>query len=187
MVIVITLPTFIDKEADAIVALFEQRGIDYLHLRKPQAEEREVEELLQQIPREYYPRIVLHDFHALAERYELGGIHLTSRHPEPPQTWQGRISTSCHNIDELARRKQEGIVVNGIRRPFAYLSLSPIFDSISKQGYCAAFTPAQLTEARERGFIDQNVLALGGVTFTRLEEVKSMGFGGAMILGDAWR
>jgi thiamine-phosphate pyrophosphorylase len=30
-------------------------------------------------------------------------------------------------------------------------------------------------------------MALGGVTFSKIEKVKQMGFGGAMILGDAWK
>lgn len=187
MLIVITLPTFFEHEAEAIVAQFERRGIDYLHLRKPAAEEGEVEALLQQIPARYYPRIVMHDFHILAQKYGLGGIHLTSRHPEAPVGWTGRISTSCHSVEELKRRKREGIMMCGERRAFAYLSLSPIFDSISKQGYCAAFTSEELKAAKEQGIIDSTVLALGGVTFSRMEEVRQMGFGGAMILGDAWR
>lgn len=187
MLIVITLPSFIDKEANAVVALFEQRGIDYLHLRKPQATEAEVEALLRQLPAQYYSRITMHDFHALASKYSLGGIHLTSRHPDVPEGWKGRVSTSCHSIVELKRRKQEGYELVGEQRHFDYLSLSPIFDSISKQGYQAAFTPQQLVEARQEGIIDPRVLALGGVTFDRLAEVQQMGFGGAMILGDAWR
>jgi thiamine-phosphate pyrophosphorylase len=67
------------------------------------------------------------------------------------------------------------------------MSLSPIFDSISKQGYHAAFTCKQIEEARLQGLIDERVMALGGVTFSKIEEVKQMGFGGAMILGDAWK
>ena len=187
MIIVITLPSFVDREAEKIVSLFEERRIDYLHLRKPEASEEAVEALLKKIPAEYYPRITMHDFHALAMKYRLGGIHLTGRNPVAPDEWEGRISTSCHSIEELQRRKEEGVTVNGVRRAFAYLSLSPIFDSISKQGYQAAFTAEALAEARERGVIDQGVLALGGVTFSRLEEVQQMGFGGGMILGDAWR
>ena len=187
MIIVITLPTFIDGEADKIVSLFEQRHIDYLHLRKPDASAADVERLLQEIPKKYYPRITVHDFHALAFKYQLGGIHLTGRHPDVPEGWEGRVSTSCHCIYELARRKQEGYLLNGGQKPFAYLSLSPIFDSISKQGYHAAFSEKELEEAQRLGIIDQGVLALGGVTFERLDEVRRMGFGGAMILGDAWR
>lgn len=78
-------------------------------------------------------------------------------------------------------------MIGGEHRPFDYLSLSPIFDSISKQGYHAAFTLEQLHVAKEQGIIDQRVLALGGVTFDSLADVLAMGFGGAMILGDAWR
>lgn len=187
MLVVITLPTFINNEANAIVALFEQRGIDLLHLRKPGAEEEAVEALLREIPSVYYPRIVMHDFHALAIKYHLGGIHLTGRNPEVPQEWTGRVSTSCHSIEELVRRKQDGYIINNEKRAFAYLSLSPIFDSISKQGYHAAFSQEQLATAKEQGIIDQGVLALGGVTFDRIAQVQEMGFGGAMILGDAWK
>lgn len=187
MLIVITLPTFFEGEAEKIVRLFEERHIDLLHLRKPEASEKEVEELLKQIPSSYYPRITMHDFHAIAQKYKVGGIHLTSRNPHLPDAWQGRVSTSCHSIEELQLRKKEGICVNGVRRAFVYLSLSPIFDSISKQGYHAAFTADQLAEAKEQGIIDQQVLALGGITFDRLKEVSQMGFGGAMILGDAWK
>ncbi len=187
MVIVITLPTFFDGEADKIVALFENLHIDYLHLRKPDASETEVERLLQEIPKKYYKQITLHDFHDLAFKYDVGGIHLTGRHPEVPCGWEGRISTSCHSIEELSQRKQKGYVSNGAQRPFAYLSLSPIFDSISKQGYHAAFSDKELEDALCQGIIDDGVLALGGVTFERMEEVRRMGFGGAMILGDAWR
>ena len=80
--------------------------------------------------------------------------------------------------DELAEKK---------RQPFTYLSLSPIFDSISKQGYHSAFTAEDIAKAYEEGIIDHRVMALGGITFDKLQLVKQMGFGGAMILGDAWK
>ena len=62
-----------------------------------------------------------------------------------------------------------------------------IFDSISKPGYHSAFTAQQLAEARQQGLIDHRVMALGGVTFNQVNNVMKMGFGGAMILGDAWK
>lgn len=68
-----------------------------------------------------------------------------------------------------------------------YVSLSPIFDSISKKGYKAAFTVKQIDEARKQGVIDHRVLALGGVTFNKIDDVLRMGFGGVMIMGDAWK
>lgn len=192
MIVVITLPTFIPNEADAIVRLFDERGIDRLHIRKPGMPEADVASLIAQIPERYYPLLSVHDHHALALQFGLGGIHLNGRCPEPPVGWQGLLSVSCHSLDELAQRKQETFaVVDGLagqgRPRFDYLSLSPIFDSISKQGYRSAFGRGQLREAFASGIIDDRVLALGGVSFDRVEEVRAMGFGGAMILGDAWR
>lgn len=195
MLIVITQPYLFPDEAKSIVRLFEQRGIDLLHLRKPGLSEHQVESLLMALPCHYLSRISIHDHVRLAQKYGLGGIHLTSRVPDVPAGWQGRVSTSCHSLEELARRKHEGYLVNMgseeqpklERRHFDYLSLSPIFDSISKEGYRAAFSYQQLAAAKAEGLIDQRVLALGGVTFDRMEEVRQMGFGGGMILGDAWR
>jgi thiamine-phosphate pyrophosphorylase len=88
------------------------------------------------------------------------------------------VSISCHTFQELAEVRKQS---------YAYMSLSPIFDSISKQGYRSAFTREQIAEARRQGLIDQRIMALGGVTFNKINEITAMGFGGAMILGDAWK
>ena len=67
------------------------------------------------------------------------------------------------------------------------MSLSPIFDSISKVGYKSAFTEEELRKAHHEGIINERVMALGGVTFERIPNVLDLGFGGGMILGDAWQ
>jgi len=176
MTIVITLPNFFDGEAEQIVQLLHS-SIDLVHIRKPQGSAEEIEKLIQEIPSEYYPRLVLHDHHELAVKYHLHGVHLNNRNPQPPQGWKGCVSRSCHSIDEVKEWKEK----------CDYVSLSPIFDSISKQGYHAAFSHEELAKAKEEGIIDKKVLALGGVTFNRIDEVLRIGFGGGMILGDAWK
>ena len=136
-----------------------------------------MERLICDIPAEYHSRLVLHDHHHLAVKYGLYGIHLNSRNPIPPQGWKGSVSRSCHSLEEIKEWKDR----------CNYLSLSPIYNSISKQGYNSAFSREQIEKAVAEGIIDNKVLALGGVTFDKVEEVLSLGFGGAMILGDAWR
>lgn len=190
MTIVITLPTFFNGEAEQIAQLLHNSiashhapnainhaSIDLIHIRKPDCEISELETLIQSIPNEYRNRLVLHDHHELAIKYHLFGIHLNCRNPQPPQGWQGSISKSCHSLEEVKEWKER----------CNYVSLSPIFDSISKKGYLSAFTSEEIKNARRDGIIDEKVLALGGVTFERLAEVKELGFGGGMILGDAWR
>ncbi len=175
MLIIITLPTFHDGEAAEIVRLL-QGGADLIHIRKPNATEEETEQLIKHIPEQWRSRLVLHDHHHLALRYHLHGVHLNSRHPEPPEGWTGSVSRSCHTLEEVEAWKAQ----------CDYVSLSPIFDSISKPDYHAAFTTEDLNLARQDGIIDNKVMALGGITFSRVDDVLRMGFGGAMILGDAW-
>ena len=176
MTIVITLPYFFDGEAEQIVQLLHS-SVDLIHIRKPESKAEEVERLIMSIPSEYYPRLVLHDHHELAMKYHLHGVHLNSRNPQPPVGWEGSVSKSCHSLEEVKEWKEK----------CDYVSLSPIFDSISKQGYHAAFSSTEIEEASRQGIIDKKVLALGGVTFNKIDDVLRMGFGGGMILGDAWK
>ncbi len=177
MIIVITLPYFFEGEAERITQFLEG-GVDLIHIRKPGAKREQVEELLLKIPSKLRNRMILHDHFELAMEYGLRGIHLNSRNSYVPKGWKGAVSRSCHSISELAECKKES---------YDYISLSPIFDSISKEGYKSAFTREQLEEARQKGIIDNRVMALGGVTFDKIGLITEMGFGGAMILGDAWK
>lgn len=174
--IVITSPGFLQGEADFIDRLFIH-GLDRLHLRKPGADIGECRRLLDGISREWLPRIVVHDNFGLCREYGLGGVHLNGRNPMAPPNHEGSVSRSCHSLEEISRYK--GVC--------DYLTLSPIFNSISKQGYMAAFEPEQLAAARDSGLIDRRVIALGGVTLENIPRVKELGFGGVAILGDVWQ
>ena len=174
--IVITSPGFLRGEADFIDRLFGH-GLDRLHLRKPGADIGECRRLLDGISREWLPRIVVHDNFGLCREYGLGGVHLNGRNPMAPPNHEGSVSRSCHSLEEISRYKGE----------CDYLTLSPIFNSISKQGYMAAFGPGQLAAARDSGLIDRRVIALGGVTLENIPRVKELGFGGVAILGDVWQ
>lgn len=174
--IVITSPGFLQGEADFIDKLFGH-GLDRLHLRKPGADIGECRRLLDGISREWLPRIVVHDNFGLCREYGLGGVHLNGRNPMAPPNHEGSVSRSCHSLEEISRYKGE----------CDYLTLSPIFNSISKQGYMAAFEPEQLAAARDSGLIDSRVIALGGVTLENIPRVRELGFGGVAILGDVWQ
>ncbi|MDO4163659.1 MAG: thiamine phosphate synthase [Bacteroides sp.] len=173
--IVITLPHFFEGEAELLTALFHA-GLEILHLRKPEASATDMERLLRQLPEEYLNRIVTHDHFSLATAWHLKGIHLNGRHPQAPDGYCGHISCSCHSLEEVERRKPE----------CDYVFLSPIYDSISKIGYAAAYSPDTLRQAQIQGIIDERVIALGGISAEHLSEVQSLGFGGAALLGDVW-
>ena len=175
--IVITSPQFIGGEASYITSML-QKGIDLVHLRKPESSPCDCAKLLDAIPEELHRRIVIHYHHCLCEDYHLGGIHISPYHmSQTLPRYGGTISRSCHSIDEIASFKSS----------YDYLFLSPIFNSISKQGYHGAFSALQLQEAQQKGIIDNKVIALGGITANNLSIVKQLGFGGAALLGDVWQ
>lgn len=176
-IIIITKPTFFEGEVEKIIEFLKLSTADYVHIRKPDAQFKEVEDFLRKIPEKLHSRLVLHDYFELAKKYQLYGVHLNSRNPSPPSDWNGSVSKSCHSISEAI---EWGSRVN-------YVSLSPIFDSISKQGYKSKFKKSELEELLKDKHLACRIYALGGVTFERLGEVRTIGFGGAMILGDAWR
>lgn len=174
--ILLTTPTFFVEEPVILNALFAE-GLDVLHLRKPGGEPLFCERLLRLIDRQWHKQIVVHDQFYLQSEFHLKGIHLNSRNPTPPTNFQGSISRSCHTLAEVSEWKQK----------CNYVFLSPIFDSISKKGYSAAFTPQALEMAADDGTIDKRVVALGGIEPSNISLTRAYGFGGIAILGGLWR
>ena len=170
--LVITSPSFFPGEAAFIHRLFVH-GVDIVHLRKPGATANDCARLLDDLTSDDRRRIVIHDFFELAQPYGLRGIHLNARRSTVPDGWQGHVSRSCHSLEEVKRYKDA----------CDYVFLSPIFDSVSKQGYASAFTDETLREASKDGIIDHKVVALGGVTPDKIDYLQQLNFGGAAMLG----
>ncbi len=168
--IAITTPTFWYGESDAICCLLDS-GWTRVHIRKPSASKIQIAKLIEQIPEKYRHRLSLHDHFELALEYNLGGVHLNHRNPLPPDEWKGLISKSCHSMKETA-----------LSSHLDYVTLSPIFDSISKPGYGSRFSANELKEADL-----SKVYALGGVTLSKIEKLKELGFSGAGMLSEAWK
>jgi len=174
--ILITLPEFFECEASLVNEMF-CAGLEILHLRKPSATLSEMETFILSIDKCFYNKIVIHSHFLLIDKYKLKGAHLSNNRPLDVPHTGFQLSFSCHTFSEVEREKNR----------CAYVFLSPIFDSISKQGYESAFTSEQLAEARAKAIIDHQVVALGGITPDNYNKVKEMGFGGVAILGDVWQ
>lgn len=172
--IAFTTPYFYEGEAEAIARMLAADAVDYLHIRKPGADAAAVGELIAKIPDSLRRHITLHDHAELAPA--VGGIHLNSRMTQCPDDWNGRLSVSLHSIEEVERET----------RNVDYVTLSPIFPSISKPGYTADFDAGRLRRllsSKQR----PKVIALGGVDASRIEAVRELGFDGYAMLGAAWR
>jgi thiamine-phosphate pyrophosphorylase len=160
--------------------------MEVLHVRKPRAPFERVKHYMEQIDAVFHPRIVVHDY-LLTSLFAVKGLHASLRElnmrrqdflsGDGGSTGKRRSrSCSCHSFEEIATARSDA----------DYMFLSPIFDSISKAGYKQGYTPEQLTDARDRGLIKTDVIALGGITAERIPTVRRYGFGGIAVLGALW-
>lgn len=165
--IAITSPEIRDHEPATVAAILDA-GWHRVHLRHPGATLTDMRRLIEHIPQRLHQRLRLHGHFELLNEFNLGGIQLNHRCPCPPKTYAGPHSRSCHSVDEAVEAAKE----------CDYVTLSPIFDSISKQGYLSAFTPAQL-----QGIPPGKTIALGGITPRHVAVLKQYPFAGYAVLG----
>lgn len=158
-------------EAACLSHILTSHAADVVHLRKPEATEEYVENLICALATELRRRVMLHDHFSLLGRYALRGVHLNSRNPVAP-AGANCVSASCHSLEEAQSREAS----------MDYVTLSPVFDSLSKSGYKAVFSPATVA-----GRLSSNVIALGGVTPGHLPELRRAGFRGSAMLGWYWQ
>lgn len=179
MLIVITHPTPVAKEATIINSLFDE-GMDVLHLRKPDATAEELKELFAGIQTKYHSQIALHQHHRLAGNFDIKRLHYTEQHRKKTDEaeWLNLkergfiLSSSIHKIEDAET----------LSLFFAYAFFGPVFNSISKSNY-SALTPSDfMVPATET-----KLVAIGGMDKNNITKALEMGFDGVAILGAVWQ
>ena len=165
------------REQERITAWLRSSEVEFFHIRKPQFTETQLREYLSLFPTDVRERLTLHDHHHLAAEFGIGGLHLNRRNPSVAENLADkRISASCHSIGEFEKQQAH----------CAYCFLSPIFDSVSKQGYTSAFAPDTLKKAFAEGLLNSKAVALGGVTREKIPLLQEIGFSACASIGDLW-
>lgn len=178
MIILIAPEKDISNEIEILHQLFEE-GLEYYHFRKPFKNYEEHVSYLNRIDKKYHDRIVVHNFHELINGFHLKGIHFQEqkrienidnpgKYFKNLEMYGKTISSSFHEPEDIENCYFE----------FDYHLLSPVFTSISKEGY------------EGRGFdvnhIDKNIIGMGGVTSENIESFKTLGYKGVGVLGGIW-
>ncbi len=188
--LLISDPGKIEGEHELVNNLFES-GVDYFHLRKPDYTKKEIEAYLKLLNPKYIKKVILHSHHILVSKYNIGGFHFPSSflHNEDQvkvleliknaRNRRIRTGTSVHSLEEAANI-----------RGFDYYFLSPVFDSISKEGYKTSFSLEELGDFfhKRNHLKDQpEGIALGGIDEHNIAKLKDIGFSGAAFLGAVWK
>lgn len=170
-ILVITDPSDVADEAKMIELMLRSGRVARVHIRKPEWTDCQVAELIHSISADLYSLLSLHGHQVLRDEFPDVGIHLAGRETICDADCR-LLSKSCHSISEL----------NEYADKTDYMTLSPIYDSISKSGYRSAFILSDMANVL-RG---KSVIALGGVTPRHFSELREAGFMGAAMLGFVW-
>lgn len=182
-IIIVSNPVDITEEHDILHALFEA-GLDHFHLRKPNSDQKELEEYIRKIHPVFISRIIIHSHYSLIKKYNLKGIHFPEkvrREAEVKEIIQAArtkrllISSSVHTLEEIPSCNQ-----------FDYVFLSPVYPSISKPGHVGNLTPAMFKEWKQNHSFKIKIIALGGIGSDNCEELLEAGFDGIALLGTIW-
>ncbi|MDE6510898.1 MAG: thiamine phosphate synthase, partial [Muribaculaceae bacterium] len=126
-IIVITLPdAVVENEAERITSMLESGVIDRIHIRKPSMSAKDMSRLISGIPRHLHGSLSIHSNPELLREFPGIGWHFSETRQETECS--GLRSRSCHSPSE----------VEEWAAGCDYVTLSPVFDSISKPGYMSA-------------------------------------------------
>lgn len=143
-----------------------------VHIRKKNCTVRQLDIFCRELSERTDSRyLTLHGHSELVERYNFGGLHDKER---GDLSQDFLYSTSCHSMLEA-----DDVVSD-------YLFLSPIFDSISKHGYSAAYDYDALRAWFATRKCGAKIVALGGIDRTNARLAYDMGFDGVALLGAIW-
>lgn len=185
-IIIISPETNYLDESAWVVKLFEA-GLARFHLRKPGMNDAALSEYIQEIPSVWRTHIVLHQAYDLVNEFGLCGWHFKDDEEQLERAcyWQDErsdgqsISGSVHRLGNLDSSLNQ----------WDYLFLSPVFPSISKDGYEPSWDSAQLTSAlvEFKRVCTTPLYALGGVEPSTINRCSEMGFDGVALLGAIWQ
>ena len=170
--IVITAPFSIDNESQIIHQLFEE-GLVLLHVRKPTYSENEKREFVKTIGLEYLDKMVFHNFSL--ENFSCPNYHISDwKNVDSNLFQQKNISTATHSIE----------VFNQLSEEWKYAFLSPVFESISKDGY--GKNSSILETLVNRTNFNTELVALGGLDENNIKTALDSGFDSVALLGSIW-
>ena len=175
--ILITNPQQVSNETEIINALFEE-GLEVLHLRKPGFDQVQMCEFISKIDQRFHSRIMIHSHYELLDSYNLKGLHFTEKTKHLLPDYDDVQCTKSMAVHELAE-------LRSIRPTVGYILLSPLFPSVSKEGYSKQWDieELKLELAKTHGF---GTVALGGITLKNVKTVKELGFQDFALLGSIW-
>ncbi len=170
--IAISAPGFIPNESEQWERLFNA-GLKRLHVRKQSMKTEQIAKLIKAVPAEFHNRMVIHGHAELFPDFGFAGYHGREDEQKKMSFTDGQtFSVSTHSWQETEDQLKIA----------DYVFLSPLFDSISKEGYHANPDLMEFPETLS----GKKIYALGGITADNWEDAMDFGYHGVAVLGSLW-
>ncbi|EEI92924.1 thiamine monophosphate synthase/TENI [Sphingobacterium spiritivorum ATCC 33300] len=175
--IIISPDTITPQHIELIHAIPWSDALLY-HLRLPSAAKDDIAHILEDIDKHLYPFIVLHYHKETALKAGIRRIHISTDKKKEisiPDT-DLILSVSTHHVDEF----------NSLDADIAYAFISPVYPSISKEGYQAT-AEFKIHNIQHRSNLNSKMIALGGITEYNISELKALGYDDVALCGYIWQ
>ena len=171
-------PLRIANEISSLLEFLEA-GVDFIHLRKPHFDEKELEKFIHQIPEQNRKRLIVHGKVLIAEKYGLGGVHFSHENPATRDSLRSKISKSIFSThpDDLS------IIDQRYKRVF----LGPVFTHTNYRSNIQwPWTDCTQEQFRRLKASRNKCIAIGGVDLTNIQQTAEWGFNGALLYTSIW-
>lgn len=166
------------NEIKVVCELFE-KGLKTYHLRKPRWSFERVQSWIKSLPKNYRPRIILHQFPELVTKFGLGGFHIRADEPVPEEIPDKKISAQCLDYSDLEKCGNK----------FRCLMLGPVFPKKDRDVTIPVRTEQEYAAAvsyyKQKGGTCK-IFAFGGVEADNIKRCRKMGFDGIAVVGAIW-
>ncbi|MBZ9729896.1 thiamine phosphate synthase [Salegentibacter sp. JZCK2] len=177
MLVLITSEENYSDEKEQLIHFFEN-GLPFLHVRKPGMTVEILKGWLSQFEEKYIQKMVIHEHHCLAEIFPVKGIHLKESFRNNQKNLAEFVERYKSNGFTISSSFHDSVQLKNNTSSFDYVFLSPVFNSVSKQGY-----EGQTFNVEK---LQQKVIALGGIEADKISKTKEMGYAGVAVLGAVW-
>ena len=178
--------TSIDKfrsEIYIVVKLFEN-GLETLHLKKPKFSKSQYKDYINQIPKKFHSKIIIHKHFNLVYKYKLKGFNLSKKNkPSRWFIWITKIlkkrlihTTTCHSLAHLK---------NTNNKNYDYILVGPLYKNSSK----LKTANSKFNEGKIKEIIfsyAKKVVFYGGVSDENLNSLNNNHLHGLIIQGSIW-
>jgi thiamine-phosphate pyrophosphorylase len=183
--LVITPPKDKTDEPGLVTKMFEA-GLTTLHIRKPRYSTRQMMDYINEIPKHFHGRIVIHSHHQLALKYNLRGIHLTSTHLSKKwKYWfvRQRLKLKFGEVSKSRSYSRLQQVYNNEEYNFRYFLLGTVFNSLTG-GFYSGFYEEGVVAAIKNS--NKKLVARGGTTPELVKRANDLGFYGIAFNSYLW-